>query len=340
MKIAIAHRSGSFSERWINYCKKNHIHYELIDPRSNTIIQDLKDFDVFLWHWHPAISNEFLFARQLIKSIEKLGVLVFPNSDTCWHFDDKVAQKYLLESINAPLIPSYVFYDKNEALNWLKDTSYPIVFKLRGGAESINVKLVKNNKEGVKLVNIAFGKGFSSLNRIEMFNRRIMLYKQNKATYFDILKSIARIFIPTKFEKIAGRQKGYILFQKFLHDNASDTRVFVVDNKAFALKRLVKKNDFRASGSNNPIYDHSVIDLRCIKIAFETIQKLKAQCLAFDFIFDNNNIPLIIEISYGSPEKFYDRCEGFWDENLKWHKGQFVVQDLIINSLINNKIKT
>lgn len=335
MKIAIAHRTGSFSERWINYCTINHIQYEIIDPKSNTIIQDIKKFDIFLWHWHPAISNEFLYARQLIKSIENLGVQVFPNSDTCWHFDDKVAQKYLLEAINAPLIPTYVFYEKNEAINWLKKTSYPIVFKLRGGAESINVKLVSTIKEGTKLAKIAFGKGFSSLNRIEMFNRRIMLYKQRKANFIDILKSIARIFIPTKFENVAGKQKGYLLFQQFLPNNNSDTRVFIVDNKAFALKRLVRKNDFRASGSNNPIYDHTAIDLSCIKIAFETIQKLKAQCLAFDFIFDEENKPKIVEISYGSPEKFYDKCEGYWNEDLKWHKGHFIIQELILKSLIS-----
>ena len=72
--------------------------------------------------------------------------MVFPNFNTAWHFDDKVGQKYLLEAIDAPLVPSYVFYSKEMALKWLEQTQFPKVFKLRGGAGSANVKLVQDEK--------------------------------------------------------------------------------------------------------------------------------------------------------------------------------------------------
>ncbi len=51
-----------------------------------------------------------------------------------------MAQKYLLESIAAPLVDSYVFYSKKEAIKWVEETSYPKVFKLAGGASSSNVR--------------------------------------------------------------------------------------------------------------------------------------------------------------------------------------------------------
>ena len=45
-------------------------------------------------------------------------------------------------------------------------------------------------------------------------------------------------------------------------------------------------------------YEKEKIDERCVKIAFETSQKLKASCVAYDFVFDKNNNPLIVEINY------------------------------------------
>lgn len=32
--------------------------------------------------------------------------------------------------------------------------------------------------------------------------------------------------------------------------------------------------------------------------------------------------PLIVEISYGFIAKVYDKCEGYWDKELNWHKGE------------------
>ena len=51
-------------------------------------------------------------------SVEASGKKVFPDFNTVWHFDDKVGQKYLLEALDLPLVPTWVFYDKTEALQW------------------------------------------------------------------------------------------------------------------------------------------------------------------------------------------------------------------------------
>src|SRR5690606_41519867 len=65
---------------------------------------------------HDALP--ILFARQLIASLEEMGIHVFPDLNTCWHYDDKVGQKYLLEAIGAPLVPTHIFYDRAAALAW------------------------------------------------------------------------------------------------------------------------------------------------------------------------------------------------------------------------------
>jgi glutathione synthase/RimK-type ligase-like ATP-grasp enzyme len=322
MKIAIHHNEGSFSERWIAYCEKNKIDYKIINCYDSDIVKQLEDCDGLMWHHHQSNYKDVLFAKQLLYSLKIGGKRVFPDFNTCWHFDDKVGQKYLLEYINAPLVPSYVFYTKKEALDWIESTTFPKVFKLRGGAGSANVKLAKTKKQAKKFVKKAFWQGFPQFDRWNNFMEKLRKYKEGKDTLLGICKGIGRLFITTEFDKMRGREKGYIYFQDFMPDNKFDIRVVVIGNKAFALKRLVRRNDFRASGGGSIIYHKEEIDERCVKIAFEVNEKVKSQSIAYDFVFDRQNKPLVVEISYAYIASAYDMCEGYWDREMNWHEGQ------------------
>lgn len=323
MKIAIHHRPGSFSDRWIEYCEKNKIEYKIVCAYDTNIIEQVQDCDAFMWHHHHADYKDVLFSKQLIFSLETAGIRCFPNAQTTWHFDDKLGQKYLLEAIGAPLVPSYVFYTKKEAFQWIKKTSFPIVFKLRGGAGSNNVKLVKNERAAVYFVKKAFSRGFSCNSIWTSIKEVLRKRKEKRVTFYQSVVTIFRIaFMPNSNTKLNNREKGYVYFQEFIPNNSYDIRICVVGNKAFGLIRLTRKNDFRASGSGHIVYEKNQIDTRCVEIAFKVSQQLKTQSLAFDFVFDKNNNPLIVEISYGYSMKAYDMCEGFWDKDLNWHAGQ------------------
>lgn len=322
MKIALHKGSNDFSDYWIKYCDNNDIPYKLVNAYDNNIVEQIEDCNAFMWHHYHDDYRDLLFAKQLLYSLQKKGLKVFPNFDTTWHFDDKVGQKYLLEAIGAPLVPSYVFYTKKEALEWVNRTEFPKVFKLRGGAGSANVKLAKNKNQAIKFVNKAFRKGFTQFDRFGYLKERYSKWRQGKDTFIGVCKGFARLFISTEFSKMHHREKGYVYFQDFIPNNSFDIRVVVVGDKAFALKRLVRKGDFRASGGGNIVYDKNQIDERCVKIAFEVNNKINSQSIAYDFIFDENKIPLIVEISYGYYAPAYDKCEGYWDRNLMWHKGE------------------
>jgi len=334
MKLAIHHRKGSFSERWVAYCERKSISYKIVNCYDIDIIEQLRDCDALLWHHHHNNYKDALFAKQLLFSVKKMGVKVFPDFDTNWHFDDKVGQKYLLEAINAPFIPTYVFYDKNSALQWVEKTTFPKVFKLRGGAGSKNVRLVKSKIEAVNKVNRAFGKGFSQFDSWENFKEKYKRFKNGKDSFIGLLKGIARFIIPTEFSKKHGKEKGYIYFQEFIPNNTYDIRVIVIENKAFAIKRGVREGDFRASGSGNILYDKNEIDLETIKISFEVNKYLKTQSVAFDFVKHNEEL-LIVEISYCFTAEPYDFCPGYWDIDLNWYEGKFNPQEWMIENLIN-----
>ena len=253
----------------------------------------------------------------------------------CWHYDDKVGQKYLLEAIGAPLVPSYVFYDRKQALGWARSTTYPKVFKLRGGAGSLNVKLVDNFSTAEKLIRKAFGSGFKAINRFHLFKDTLWHFKRDKSiqSFLKISKGIGWLILPTSTERFLPVEKCYVYFQDFIPNNDHDIRVIVIGKRAFAIKRTIRPDDFRASGSGKIVYNPDYIPKKCIQLAFETTQILKAQCIAYDFVFLQND-PMIIEISYCFAREGYLQCPGYWNENLEWKGGSFAPEFFMIEDFI------
>lgn len=339
MKIAIHKSTWGFSKDWIAYCERNNIDYKIVNCYDSDIITQIEDCDVLMWHHHHTEARDALFAQRLLFAVQQSGKKVFPDFNTGWHFDDKVGQKYLLEAIAAPLAPSWVFYEKEMALQWIKRTTFPKVFKLRGGAGSSNVKLIKSRIHAKKYINKAFGRGFPSYDKWGDLNEQIRKFKFSKPAFVAIAKSIRRLFVSTRFARTIGPQKGYILFQEFLPDNTFDIRVITIGNRAFAIKRLVRPDDFRASGSGKILYAKEEIDIRCVSIAFDVTRKLNAQCVAYDFVFDKTNQPLIVEINYGFAHEAYFPCPGYWDKQLNWHEGSFNSAEWIVSLMIQDNTK-
>lgn len=337
MKIAIHHQSPtSFSARWIEYCKINNIPFIIVNCYDDDIMHQIKHCDVVMWHFHQVTIKDLLFAKQFMYSLELAGKKVFPNFRTCWHFDDKVGQKYLLESINAPFVKTSVFYDKISAIKWIDNVSLPKVFKLRGGAGSANVILIKSKRTAIKIIKKAFGNGISGHPYSKRLKENLSkLAKERNIIYLkECIAGIYNIIFPAKNKY--GIEKGYVYFQEFIPNNKFDIRVIVIGQNAFALKRLVRENDFRASGSGRIVYDKDEIDINCLKIAFEVNKNIKSQCIAYDFVFDKDNNPLIVEISFGFSMNAYDNCPGYWDSNLNFYEGKFNPQFWIIENLIEN----
>ncbi len=340
IKIAIHHERGSFSERWINYCSEHGIDYVIVNCYDFNIMNQLLKCDGLLWHWNHADPKDQLMARQLIVSIEKMGIKIFPNIDTCWHFDDKIGQKYLLESINAPFVPTYVFYGEDEAMAWIDKSEFPKVFKLRCGAGSSNVKLINTKKEAKKYVKKAFNEGFSTVSNYFSDTKTKVRKTKNIKLMIKKLKHLPRsLYNIYRNNKFLQRQLGYIYFQDFLPNNNFDTRITVIGNRAFGFTRNTRPNDFRASGSGDIDYDQNRIAKSCIKIAFDTVEKLKTQSLAFDFVFDQKMNPKIVEISYCYLNRAIYNCSGYWDYELNFHIGQIWPEDAILEDFIREIIQ-
>lgn len=296
--------------------------YKLVDCYKNDILEQLEGCNVLLWQMYQSSPKDVLMAKELVYALDHAGIKVFPNFKTIWHFDDKIGQKYLFESIKAPLVKSYVFYDKDDAKIWAMNSDFPKVFKLRSGASSANVRLIRNRAQAIRLINKAFHNGFRQYNPWEGLRERWRLYKLGHHDIIEVIEGVVRFFIKTKFERITGPEKGYVYFQDFIDGCSFDIRVKVIDNKCWAFKRMVRQNDFRASGSHSLDFSKDGIPKVVIEQSFELSNKLGLQCIAFDFLISGDNTPYLVEMSYGFG---YDEGEnyGYWDSELNWHGEEF-----------------
>lgn len=335
MKIGIIEiKEDLFTYTWKNYCEKNKISYLLIKKINYDIFSSFKNLDVILWHWNLADFENYDIARQLLTSLDQYTNLrIFPNFNTVWHYDDKLIQSILLEIKKIPQPNFWFFFNKNDALKWIKNVKYPIIFKLRKGAGSNNVKFISNMKQAKKVINKMFNKGIKPVSL--GIKDKIKKKDFTKIIKFGLKKGLSLYF---KVNKIS-RERGYVYFQEFIPDCKMDYRVTVINHKAYVYNRFMRKNDFRASGSGKFTIDHKKIDTQCIKIAFKTSKILKLQSCAFDFLKSENGFK-IIEISYDfipTVGTFNGKWHGYWDENLNYFEKEVDPVELMIESAIFNQ---
>jgi glutathione synthase/RimK-type ligase-like ATP-grasp enzyme len=333
--LAIHARKGSFSDRWIEFCQEYEVPYTLVNCYHWDVMDKLRETSALLWHIGHGIAADILMGRHVLNAAELMGLAIFPNHATQWYFDDKIAQKYLLESIGAPLVPTYVFFDLQSAREWINKTSFPKVFKLRRGSGSRNVRLVRNRDEAWRLVCKAFYFGYKPTGTL-LGSAWKVKQAHSQGKLWDFLRVIpARVLHRLQLDFLIGRERGYGYFQNFIPNNDCDTRITIIGNRAFGFRRRVRPNDFRASGSGQILYDHTAINLECIRIAFWVAHRIEAQSMAFDFVQDMQGQAHIMEVSFGyDPKPVFD-CGGFWDSSLTWHDTPIWPEYCIIEDILS-----
>ena len=345
MRFALHSRSGrkTHSTDWTpvveQYLRENGIDYELIDCMRTDIIERLKDFDVLFWHFGNYDHTDMLMARDVLYCARRMGLKVFPDFEESWHFDDKIAEMYTLQSIGAPIPQSNVFYD-GEALNeWLAGKpDFPQVAKLRTGSGSHNVKLLKNEYQLRRYASRMWGKGFSPAPSL--------MYKasSNIRSAHDWSTVVARAKrIPEFLRTRAGGkrfpdEKGYVYLQEFIPNDGYDMKVVVVGDKLTGVVRPVRSHDFRASGGGTLIYDRKYFTDSIIESAFKTSDTLGLQCMGYDYVVDSRNDKgLIVEMSYGFSHIAQLDAGGYFDRQGNWHDEPLNPPVEIIKNILETK---
>ena len=102
--------STSWSHAWLDYCQDKNIPHCLIDWREYNAYKKLVKYDIVLWHISHYSHEEMIFARNILNSLKAAGCRVYPDNSDADHFDDKIAQSYLLDALGLPTPTNYVLH--------------------------------------------------------------------------------------------------------------------------------------------------------------------------------------------------------------------------------------
>jgi len=264
-----------------------------------------------------------LMAKNILFTLESLGKKVFPSFKDSWHFDDKLAETYLLESIKAPIPNSFYYYNYSDVKNALtsKSFSFPIIAKLRNGSGSHNVKMLKSKEELLtytqKIINSGIDSAPSVLYKASSnikSSRNIKMFIKRAKRIPEFLKSLSNA---KKFNV----ERGYVFLQEFIPNKGFDLKIVVVGDKLSFIGRNIREGEFRASGGGDVFYDKSFITQNIINSAFNTSDQLGFKCMGYDYVVNKDNGEgLIIEISYGFSHDALLDAGGYFDRQGVWHQ--------------------
>lgn len=301
------------SPRWAEGLERAGHIVRWVDVYRADILEQVQGCQGFMWRWGH-MNGMGQIARRLLPVLEReLGMVVYPDQSTCWHFDDKIAQAYLLKALKIPTPTTWVWFDLEAARQWTREATFPVVAKLAGGAGSSNVRLMRTRDEALAWIERMFATGISSVGDTPGMSTK------------DRLKASAKVLLGRNTVPYE-LQKNYVLFQEFLDKNPFDTRITVIGKRAFGFRRFNRPNDFRASGSGLIDHDPQQVDLRVVRLALRAARLLQSQSCAVDGLFRGGE-PAIGEVSYTFSSKAVHDCPGHWDLEGEPDTGQLVWTD-------------
>jgi glutathione synthase/RimK-type ligase-like ATP-grasp enzyme len=317
----IVEHSTAWNNPWVEYCKENNITYELIDGFQDNIIDRLREFTIVLWHFGGFWLKDMLAARSILYSAKMMGLAVFPDFNDAWHFDDKLAEMYLLRSINAPMPDSYVFYSNKDFEIWLTQSAdFPLVAKLRNGSGSHNVKLLQTKKQALKYSKTMFNRGLNSSPNISYKAISNIRSTKSLKVFINRAKRIPEFLRTYIKSKDFPREKDYVLLQEFIPNQGYDLKIVVVGDKLSFFVRNVRQGDFRASGGGDFYYDRKLVVKNIIDSAFRISDNLGIKCMGYDYVVDSRDqIGKVIEMSYGFSHEALLDAGGYFDRQGTWH---------------------
>ena len=236
------------------------------------------------------------FIQDILVQITLRGGILIPEFRHFLAHENKNFQELekVRNSIKSPYGIPVGTYD--EGVEILNNLSYPVVIKKATGFRSRNVKLAHNLAEGKKIVYKMLDNNFKfDMDSLYYLYRRI----KNKNHY------------PKKF--------GKIIIQEFIPDLTHDWKIVVFGNRYLGGKRLVRKNDFRASGSK--LYEMDVDPPNnVLDFALECKEKLKCPIVSLDISENKGDVQLLeyqtmhFSLLGGDPEYYFEF------ENESWRK--------------------
>ncbi len=216
------------------------------------------------------------FIEDVIYYLELIGVITIPSYSILRANNNKVFMELAVNHFigsNDAHINAKVYGTKEEAVQNMKDLTFPQVIKSSQGAMSRGVRLARNPNQ---------------------FLRAITNHNRTKSLYNEF-KDFIRGYKYKGYQQESKHRKKFIS-QSFIPNLNNDYKILIFGDKYFIFSRPVRKNDFRASGSGNKNYTFGsacIYPKGIFNYAKSIYDKFDLPHLSLDIAFDGRRFYLI-----------------------------------------------
>jgi glutathione synthase/RimK-type ligase-like ATP-grasp enzyme len=314
----------------VDYFKDKNLKLNIITLKELTLNNIIKNSIVF------AISSQKPYHKQYVDDIMEVlslhnNVLV-PSKNILRCHENKGYQEYYKKIIGIDSLEGYYFNNDTVNYDYIRKTyHFPLVLKQIDGSGSRGVVLVKSEDELRKEVSsfkISTHVRFMIYCRESIFKFFKLKYNRSKLDYY--------------------KDHSNFVIQEFVPNLKFDYKVLIFFDRYYVLKRNIKENDFRASGSGN--FEFVEIEDSLLEYAKNIFEKINEPFMSLDICFDGEKYYLIEYqgIHFGqytqlNADGYYNKNEATWiyikeKESLEDDLAYSLFNHLIKNKLINNQV--
>lgn len=268
-----------------NHLVKRGASVEIMNLHDLAFPTDYKDWYVI----YPSSEDPGLFYKEYIEDVLLRlvldGAILLPRFELFRAHHNKVFMEsyrtLLSEEYNS--IKGFSFYGVDDLKKKLDEQIiYPVVLKTAAGAGSSGVAIAYSKEEALKKVKRMVKLSFYDFNASRLKRARHVLGKTIRKLQKQHVAEVPRI--QTK-----------MICQSYVPNLTCDYKVLVFGDKYYLLRRKIRKNDFRASGSGLLEFprEFTETEKRILEFAKGAYEQLNTPLLSIDVAYDGENCHMI-----------------------------------------------
>src|SRR5690606_21453659 len=242
---------------WVTACENfsELIDYEIIDLTKDNWLNNIEDrqFDFLLTR--PADKTSYfkqLYDERIFILHKILGYNIYPTFNELLIYENKKFLSYYLKARNIPHPKTWVFYHKEDAVQFVNTANFPIVAKTSIGSSGSGVEIFRSKQKAVEYIERAFSS--AGIKRSYLPNFRKGDYLNRIKRRLKNISEAVDYFKEKKEMATKEPQKWFVIFQEYI-ETEFEWRCVVIDDSYFGHKKLRTYGE-KLSGTSKVSWDY------------------------------------------------------------------------------------